>query len=135
MYLLSDFMCDKQKIEPVMRTFSDLKIVYQDLKKELDEQGKNLNEDDGMIGIILTKEMLMDSSYLYYLEMVHSLFMHKKMDVVTALYGIDAFELPRRAEWLLGTCLIKMQCEMDQYMFSYYCAGRILNNMYREKSH
>ncbi|MDO5402192.1 MAG: hypothetical protein Q4F11_02025 [Eubacteriales bacterium] len=130
MYLLNNLISSKKGMETVISTLADMKIVCHDLRKELYNHGENQCVEDKTVGIILTKEMLLDCSYMYCLEVVHSLFKKRKMEVVTGLYGVEMEELPNRAQWLLKTCLLVIQCEADEKAFGYFCAGRILKSIY-----
>lgn len=131
MYLLNNLKDSQDVMDTVMETLTSMSITYRDFKEELCEQGERLDVGDGTIGIILTREMLLDCSCMYCLEAARNLFEKKHMDVVTGLYGLDKEELPKRVQWLFKTCLLVIQCEADQSMFGYFCAGRILKNIYQ----
>ncbi|MDD3240528.1 MAG: hypothetical protein PHW47_10710 [Lachnospira sp.] len=127
MYLLMDLCHCMDLVNQMVDLLLDVQIACMDFRRQYELQRGRVNRDDGVIGIILTNQMLQDVEFMYYLEKVHELCEDRKMCVVTALKDLNEDSLPERAQWLRATDIVSLQRESDQYVFCYHCIKKSLH--------
>lgn len=127
MYILIDNCHKGQEREIINVIFERMGVKYADVRTELDRTDIEECGIDELVGIVLTKEMLLSGYDLFYLERLRLLREKRKVNIVVALVNMKLEELPLRVRWLQHMDYLSVERDNDMLLFCYQCVKVMLD--------